>query len=130
MCINTFPWMQSTDIKGELIDNPYLAMVEAGCISYFTLEFFIRLAGAPHKLGFLKGTMNIVDVLAIAPYYLTLFLLPAPNIDIESAVSDEAGDVERAEEESGLGNAGRIMQVLNIIKYSEIFFNHCCRCSE
>ena len=74
--------MQSTDINGELIDNPFLAMIEAFCISYFTLEFFIRLAGAPNKVGFLKGTMNIVDILAIAPYYLTLFLIPAPNIDL------------------------------------------------
>ena len=28
MCINTFPWMQTTDINGESIDNPNLAMIE------------------------------------------------------------------------------------------------------
>ena len=82
MCINTFPWMQAKDIKGDSIDNPYLALIEAFCISYFSLEFLIRLAGAPDKLAFLKGTMNVVDCLAIAPYYLSLFLLPAPNVDL------------------------------------------------
>ena len=50
MCINTFPWMQHADINGESIDNPYLAMIEAFCISYFTFEFLIRLAGAPQKV--------------------------------------------------------------------------------
>ena len=86
MCINTFPWMQAKDIKGDAIDNPYLALIEAFCISYFTLEFLIRLAGAPQKFVFLKGTMNVVDCLAIAPYYLSLFLLPAPNVDLGKKV--------------------------------------------
>ena len=36
----------------------------------------VRLAGSPDKIAFLKGTMNIVDCLAIAPYYVTLFLFP------------------------------------------------------
>ena len=26
--------------------------------------------------------MNIVDCLAIAPYYITLFFMPPPNIDL------------------------------------------------
>ena len=77
--------MQAKDIQGESIDNPYLALVEAFCISYFSLEFLVRLAGSPSKTGFLKETMNIIDMLAIAPYYLTLFLLPPPNIDLERA---------------------------------------------
>ena len=63
MCINTFPTMQAQDINGEPIDNPDLALVEAFCISYFTLEFLVRLAGAPSKILFLKETMNIVDML-------------------------------------------------------------------
>ena len=115
MCINTFPWMQSRDIKGEPVDNPKMALVEAFCISYFSLEFLVRLAGAPGKMTFLKETMNIVDMLAIAPYYLTLFLLPPPKLDLEV---DEAASQE---EESGLGNAGRIMQVFRIARIMRIF---------
>ena len=55
--------MQAQDINGEPIDNPHLALVEAACISYFTLEFLVRLAGAPSKIIFLKEAMNIVDML-------------------------------------------------------------------
>ena len=35
MCLNTFTWMQAQDIKGEPVDNPKLALIEAICISYF-----------------------------------------------------------------------------------------------
>ena len=31
---------------------------------------------------FLKGAMNIIDALAIAPYYIDLFFMPPPNFDI------------------------------------------------
>jgi hypothetical protein len=67
MCLNTLP---------SLADSPRLALLEAACIAYFTVEFLLRLAGAPAKLAFLRGALNIVDCLAILPYYLHLALLP------------------------------------------------------
>jgi hypothetical protein len=39
-----------------------------------------RLAGAPDKISFLKDGMNIVDVLAIMPYFLSLFLLDSDSL--------------------------------------------------
>ena len=84
-------------------------------------------------MAFLKQTMNVVDCLAIAPYYITLFFMPPPNIDlgilstlfeekmneypkdvassdIQHQTDEELESVEE-EEDSGFGNAGRIMQV-------------------
>ena len=58
--------------------------------------------------------MNIVDCLAIAPYYLTLFFFPDPEIrvsqedDLYSTVTPANSEEE---EESGFGDVGRIMQV-------------------
>ena len=63
------------DASGNTIDNPTLAMIETVCIAWFTLEYFIRLAGAPDKWAFLKDGMNIVDVLAILPFFVTLFFM-------------------------------------------------------
>ena len=43
MCLNTFKWIQKQDVNGDPVDNPYLAMIEAVCISYFSIEFLLRL---------------------------------------------------------------------------------------
>ena len=120
MCLNTFPWMQIMDVNGEPVDNPKLALVEAVCISYFTIEFLIRLAGSPDKIQFLKGTMNVVDCLAIAPYYLDLFFAPPPELDPE-AVSVKDPDLEEEEEDTMFADVGRIMQVLRIARMMRIF---------
>ena len=41
--------------KGDKTDNEYLAMLELICIMWFTVEYALRLAGAPEKWNFLKG---------------------------------------------------------------------------
>ena len=41
--------------KGDKKDNRYLAMLELICIMWFTVEYALRLAGAPEKWNFLKG---------------------------------------------------------------------------
>ena len=130
MCLNTFTWMQAEDINGDPVDNPKLALIEAICISYFSIEYLLRLAGAPQKLAFIKGTMNVIDCMAIAPYYLTLFFVPAPQMMREEVVlmpgMTLAPTLDPAvptpeEEESGFGNVGRIMQVFRIARIMRIF---------
>ena len=128
MCLNTFTWMQAQDIKGEPVDNPKLALIEAICISYFSIEYLLRLAGAPQKLDFMKGTMNVIDCMAIAPYYLTLFFVPPPVMMVEEplpGMTTMATLLPPAptpeEEESGFGNVGRIMQVFRIARIMRFF---------
>ena len=118
MCLNTFTWLQAQDVNGDAVDNPYLAFIEAICISYFTVEFLLRLAGAPKKIGFLKGAMNVVDVAAIAPYYLTLFFMPQADIGPpDPSLPTKLPDTE----ESGFAGVGRIMQVFRIARIMRIF---------
>lgn len=75
MILNTMPAFQHFDLNDKPIDNPELALVESVCISWFTLEYLLRFAGSPGKFEFLVDGMNVVDVLAIMPYYVSLFLL-------------------------------------------------------
>ena len=48
------------DINGEPCDNPKLALVEACCISYFTIEFLFRFAGSPGQI--LSGDLSLVQI--------------------------------------------------------------------
>ena len=70
LTLNTIPAISSKDLNNRQVDNPKLAMVEAVCITWFTLEFILRFATSPNKLAFVKGGMNIIDVLAILPYFV------------------------------------------------------------
>lgn len=103
MTLNTVPAIADRDEKGNAIDNPNLAMIEAVCITWFTIEYILRLAGAPKKLDFIKGAMNVVDVLAILPYYVSIFL-----------VETQAGA-------GGFDDVRRIVQVFRIMRILRIF---------
>lgn len=55
---------------------------------WFTLEYVLRLAVAPRKLHFLFGFMNLIDLAAILPYYVTSLVTRFMNDEYLEHLSD------------------------------------------
>ncbi|XP_032826977.2 voltage-gated potassium channel regulatory subunit KCNG2-like isoform X2 [Petromyzon marinus] len=47
-------------------------VVETVCVGWFSFEFLLRLIQSRSKWRFLRDPLNIIDVAAILPYYVTL----------------------------------------------------------
>lgn len=47
-------------------------IIETVCIVWFTTEMLVRFATCPNKMAFFRNVMNVIDVLAIIPYFVTL----------------------------------------------------------
>ena len=74
-CVETLPTFAMTHcVKDEAPNflDPFF-VIETTCTAWFTLEAIVRFIACPSKIDFWKDFKNIVDVMAVVPYYVTLF---------------------------------------------------------
>ncbi|XP_063064457.1 potassium voltage-gated channel subfamily C member 4 [Engraulis encrasicolus] len=72
----------------EMVTSPKLMRVEGVCVVWFTFEFLVRIACCPNKLFFVKNMLNIIDFVAILPFYLEIGL---SGLSSSKAASDLLG---------------------------------------
>ncbi|XP_062513117.1 potassium voltage-gated channel subfamily A member 7-like [Corticium candelabrum] len=77
-CIETIPSVR--DPPSYRHCGPFF-IIESLCISWFTIELLCRFISCPNKLKFIKSFLNIIDLVAILPYFMTL---PLSHYDISS----------------------------------------------
>ena len=79
-----------------------LEIIENVSVIFFTIEYIVRFVCSPNKTRFLKNAMNLVDLLAIIPFYANLLL-------------DQINDI------STLGQAGKTIRLLRVLRIIRIF---------
>nr|XP_032805547.1 potassium voltage-gated channel subfamily A member 7-like [Petromyzon marinus] len=81
-CLETLPEFreEETHFKQGLAGNttdttnvvdPFF-LVETTCMVWFSFEFIVRLIACPCKPTFIRDLMNVIDLIAILPYFITL----------------------------------------------------------
>lgn len=93
-------------------------LIETICIIWFTFELLVRFAVCPNKVDFCKNMMNIIDVMAIIPYFLTLATVLAEEdaVATERAVKflPQGGD-------EGSSNKAMSLAILRVIRLVRVF---------
>ncbi|XP_075414971.1 potassium voltage-gated channel subfamily V member 2 [Tenrec ecaudatus] len=108
LALNSVEEMRPAEGGGEAW--PLLEHVELLCMAFFTLEYLLRLFSTPDLRAFTRGALNLVDLVAVLPFYLQLLL--------EGIAGEEGQGPAR---EHDLETVGRVGQVLRIMRLMRIF---------
>ncbi|KAG8442291.1 hypothetical protein GDO86_011185 [Hymenochirus boettgeri] len=75
LCISTMPDLREEEDRGECSQKCFnIFVLETVCVAWFSLEFVLRFIQAESKCVFLRTPLNIIDMMAILPYYITLIV--------------------------------------------------------
>ncbi|XP_028815022.1 potassium voltage-gated channel subfamily G member 4a isoform X2 [Denticeps clupeoides] len=109
LCISTMPDLREEEDRGECSQKCYnMFIVETVCVAWFSLEFVLRFIQARSKLEFVRGPLNIIDAMAILPYYVSLMV--------------EEDSSEEHERPGGKGYLDKLGLVLRILRALRILY--------
>uniref|UniRef100_A0A3B3SV98 Potassium voltage-gated channel subfamily C member 4 n=1 Tax=Paramormyrops kingsleyae TaxID=1676925 RepID=A0A3B3SV98_9TELE len=91
----------------EMVTSPELTTIEGVCVVWFTFEFLVRIVFCPDKLLFIKNVLNIIDFVAILPFYL--------EVGLSGLSSKAATDI------LGFLRVVRFVRILRIFKLTRHF---------
>ena len=74
MEFNIFTFQVTDPETNETNEHRDFAIAEAIFITWFTIEYWVRFIASPKKWHFIKEGMNVIDLLGIVPYFVSLVL--------------------------------------------------------
>ncbi|XP_054856805.1 potassium voltage-gated channel subfamily A member 6-like [Eublepharis macularius] len=90
-------------------------LIETLCIIWFSFELLVRFFACPSKPEFSRNIMNIIDIVAIIPYFITLG-------------TELAQEQQKKEQPGSTGNGGQqqamslaILRVIRLVRVFRIF---------
>lgn len=87
-------------------------------MAWFTLEFLLRFVHAPSKLAFARGPLNIIDAIAILPYYVSLVVDVRDESQEEVVMGAGRGYLDKLSLILRLLRALRILYVMRLARHS------------
>ena len=92
-------------------------LTETICIVWFTFELAVRLISCPNKINFFRDMMNIIDIIAIIPYFITL----ATVITEEDVINVQYVPLGPAEKSTNQAMSLAILRVIRLVRVFRIF---------
>ncbi|XP_068611303.1 potassium voltage-gated channel subfamily A member 5 [Brachionichthys hirsutus] len=80
-------------------------IIETTCVIWFTFELFVRFFACPSKSQFSKTVMNIIDIMSILPYFIT----------VGTELAEQQGG------EQGGGQQAMSLAILRVIRLVRVF---------
>uniref|UniRef100_A0A3Q3KVL0 Potassium voltage-gated channel subfamily C member 1-like n=1 Tax=Mastacembelus armatus TaxID=205130 RepID=A0A3Q3KVL0_9TELE len=71
----------------EMVTDDWLTYVEGVCVIWFTIEVLARVIFCPDKAEFFRSALNIIDFVAIVPFYLEVALSGLSSKTAKDALS-------------------------------------------
>ncbi|XP_051234397.1 potassium voltage-gated channel subfamily G member 4-like [Dicentrarchus labrax] len=119
LCISTMPDLRDEETRGECSQKcRNMFVVESICVAWFTLEFVLRFFNAQSKLAFARGPLNIIDAIAILPYYVSLVVDVRDESQEDVIMGAGRGYLDKLSLILRLLRALRILYVMRLARHS------------
>ncbi|XP_017777809.1 PREDICTED: potassium voltage-gated channel protein Shaker isoform X3 [Nicrophorus vespilloides] len=99
------------------ITDPFF-LIETICIIWFTFELSVRFLACPNKLNFFRDVMNIIDIIAIIPYFITLATVVAEEEDTAHILR---APVSPQDKSTNQAMSLAILRVIRLVRVFRIF---------
>ncbi|XP_077301080.1 potassium voltage-gated channel protein Shaker isoform X2 [Arctopsyche grandis] len=99
------------------ITDPFF-LIETICIIWFTFELTVRFLACPNKLNFFRDVMNIIDIIAIIPYFITLATVVAEE---EDTMNLPKAPVSPQDKSTNQAMSLAILRVIRLVRVFRIF---------
>ncbi|KAG8430508.1 hypothetical protein GDO86_008191 [Hymenochirus boettgeri] len=110
MCLSTVEELQNMNTNGKSC----MEYVESVCVIFFTTEYILRLFSTSDVKRFLRTVMNIVDLVAILPFYVQIIF----EIFLEEAdIHLHHDDIEKMER---VGQFGKMLKIIRLMRIFRI----------
>ncbi|XP_053110677.1 potassium voltage-gated channel subfamily A member 6-like [Hemicordylus capensis] len=90
-------------------------LIETLCIIWFSFELLVRFFACPSKPEFSRNIMNIIDIVAIIPYFITL----GTELAQEQQKKEQPGSTSNGGQQQAMSLA--ILRVIRLVRVFRIF---------